>query len=443
MTSTTTTDRSPVLAEHAGCPVHTRCSCRRPLADVGSPQPSTEGQMSRRPAPRHLKAQPSLAARAVPAVAGRRGTALATGAALSVPATIGGVAMAGSATAAPGVAPAAVTAPAAAAVPQAATTLPAAPMTGSTLVVLRYGATGSLVKTLQSRLGGIAVDGSFGPITLRAVKAYQERKGLEVDGIVGPKTWESLGGFPGPTPSEPEPAPNNCTVTVVRYGSTGSLVRTLQERLRISVDGSFGPQTLSAVKSYQSSKGLLVDGVVGPATWSSLGGFPCGTGGGSGPSTGGGSAPADPNALYKLPFPAGTSARISQGPQGSFSHDGRYDQYAIDFAMPTGTSVVAARSGTVYKAGWDVYGGGNAVLLRDASGNCTQYNHMSSISVRAGQSVSQGQQVGRSGNTGNSTGPHLHFGIVGCSNYVSIQVPRTVERGTSYPVGVYARSQND
>ncbi|YAL82779.1 polysaccharide deacetylase family protein [Dermacoccaceae bacterium W4C1] len=64
------------------------------------------------------------------------------------------------------------------------------------------------------------------------------------------------------------------SVVVLRYGSTGELVKELQRRLKVSVDGHFGPGTMKAVKSFQSSKGLTVDGVVGPATWEALGGFP-------------------------------------------------------------------------------------------------------------------------------------------------------------------------
>lgn len=388
-----------------------------------------------RPAPRHLKQQPSLVGRAVPVVTSRRGTALATGAALSVPTSMGGVALAGAADATGTVAPKATSVPAATPAPKAVAAK------SSKMTVLRYGSKGSLVKTLQKRLGGgLKVDGSFGPLTLGSVKAYQKRKNLAVDGYVGPKTWAKLGGYPGTSSS---PAPNKCKVSVVRYGAKGALVKTLQGRLKIATDGSFGPGTLSAVKSYQKSRNLSVDGIVGPKTWSSLGGFPCGTGGGGGGGNGGGGGGAvDPNASYKLPYRAGTSQKITQSPSGQFSHSDKYSKYAIDFAMPSGTSVLASRSGSVYKASWDSYGGGNSVMVKDSSGYCMQYNHLSRINVSRGQSVSQGQRVGYSGSTGNSTGPHLHWGLVTCSGYVSVHAPRSVERGTSYPVGVYAKSQN-
>ncbi|MEU9465765.1 transglycosylase family protein [Streptomyces avermitilis] len=82
----------------------------------------------------------------------------------------------------------------------------------------------------------------------------------------------------------------------------------------------------------------------------------------------------------------------------------------VDFPVPTGTSVKAVAAGHVVSAGW---GGsfGYQVVLRHADGRYTQYAHLSAISVKAGQSVAAGQRIGRSGSTGNSTGPHLHFEV--------------------------------
>ncbi|MFF9275641.1 transglycosylase family protein [Streptomyces griseosporeus] len=82
----------------------------------------------------------------------------------------------------------------------------------------------------------------------------------------------------------------------------------------------------------------------------------------------------------------------------------------VDFPVPTGTSVKAVAPGTVVEAGW---GGsfGYQVVIRHADGRYTQYAHLSAISVRDGQSVGGGQRIGRSGSTGNSTGPHLHFEV--------------------------------
>ncbi|MGW3497447.1 transglycosylase family protein [Streptomyces sp. NPDC001020] len=82
----------------------------------------------------------------------------------------------------------------------------------------------------------------------------------------------------------------------------------------------------------------------------------------------------------------------------------------VDFPVPTGTSVKAVAAGHVISAGW---GGsfGYQVVIRHADGRYTQYAHLSAISVKDGQSVVSGQRIGRSGSTGNSTGPHLHFEV--------------------------------
>ncbi|WP_406423396.1 LysM peptidoglycan-binding domain-containing M23 family metallopeptidase [Streptomyces sp. NBC_00873] len=109
---------------------------------------------------------------------------------------------------------------------------------------------------------------------------------------------------------------------------------------------------------------------------------------------------------YVHPVPGNhtTAYRASGSNWSSGSHTG------IDFPVATGTSVKAITSGTVVTAGW---GGayGNQVVIKHADGHYSQYGHMSSLSVSAGQTVTAGQQVGLSGATGNATGPHLHFEI--------------------------------
>jgi murein DD-endopeptidase MepM/ murein hydrolase activator NlpD len=82
----------------------------------------------------------------------------------------------------------------------------------------------------------------------------------------------------------------------------------------------------------------------------------------------------------------------------------------VDFPVATGTTVKAVAPGRVVSAGW---GGsyGYQVVIRHADGRYTQYAHLSAISVRSGQSVGGGQRIGRSGSTGNATGPHLHFEV--------------------------------
>ena len=100
----------------------------------------------------------------------------------------------------------------------------------------------------------------------------------------------------------------------------------------------------------------------------------------------------------------GTPYRVAGASWSKGYHTG------VDFPVPTGTSVQAVTAGQVVSAGW---GGsfGYQVVIRHADGRYTQYAHLSAISVKDGQSVVGGQRIGRSGSTGNSTGPHLHFEV--------------------------------
>ncbi|MGP3979264.1 peptidoglycan DD-metalloendopeptidase family protein [Streptomyces sp. 8N114] len=102
----------------------------------------------------------------------------------------------------------------------------------------------------------------------------------------------------------------------------------------------------------------------------------------------------------------------------------------IDFTVPTGTPVKAAGPGTVQTAG---QGGayGNQVVIRHQDGTYSQYAHLSKISVSAGKHVKGGQKIGLSGNTGNTSGPHLHFEIRTGPEYGSDinPVPFLRERG--------------
>lgn len=89
---------------------------------------------------------------------------------------------------------------------------------------------------------------------------------------------------------------------------------------------------------------------------------------------------------------------------GATAHSG------IDYAAPIGTPVYAATAGTVTYAGVQ-QGYGNTVMIDAGGGLVTLYGHLSQILVTVGQSVSPGDQVALSGDTGNVTGPHLHFEV--------------------------------
>ncbi|MER6100167.1 M23 family metallopeptidase [Streptomyces sp. NPDC001728] len=116
------------------------------------------------------------------------------------------------------------------------------------------------------------------------------------------------------------------------------------------------------------------------------------------------------------------SASFNQGgAMWAHKHSGQ------DFAVPTGTPVKAAAAGTVVKAGPNGGGDGpaygNAIVVKHANGKYSQYAHLSKIKVHIGQKVGAGQQIALSGNTGNSSGPHLHFEIRNTPNYGSAVNP--------------------
>jgi murein DD-endopeptidase MepM/ murein hydrolase activator NlpD len=83
----------------------------------------------------------------------------------------------------------------------------------------------------------------------------------------------------------------------------------------------------------------------------------------------------------------------------------------LDIGAPLGTPVIASDSGYVTFAGWDKTGYGNLVIINHGNGFLTYYGHLSEITVKKGDTVAQGQRIGRVGASGNSTGPHLDFRI--------------------------------
>lgn len=96
--------------------------------------------------------------------------------------------------------------------------------------------------------------------------------------------------------------------------------------------------------------------------------------------------------------------------QGRISQSVRAGHRAIDYAVVVGTPVKATLSGRVKKAGWDPDGYGNYLVLENGPYQ-VYFAHLSKFDVREGDWIQAGQVIGRSGNTGNSTGPHLHYEI--------------------------------
>jgi peptidoglycan hydrolase-like protein with peptidoglycan-binding domain/GH25 family lysozyme M1 (1,4-beta-N-acetylmuramidase) len=158
---------------------------------------------------------------------------------------------------------------------------------------LHIGAKGNIVKELQAFLNKygykVSIDGDFGGKTEDAIKNFQKKHNLTVDGIVGLNTWTELH-KPIPTPKPapkpvPKPAPKPVLKPVVKpapapkpelkKGDNGSSVKELQTKLnkfgyKLTVDGDFGDNTEKAVKAFQKKNKLSVDGVVGKNTWTKL-----------------------------------------------------------------------------------------------------------------------------------------------------------------------------
>lgn len=129
----------------------------------------------------------------------------------------------------------------------------------------------------------------------------------------------------------------------------------------------------------------------------------------------------DNSYVYRLPFQSSKSFKLIQGYHGTFSHN-IMGGYALDFEMPEGTAVVAAREGKVLeildniitkKAFLDENDQGNFVLILHNDGTLGYYIHLKphGIIVRAGQTVTRGQMIAESGDTGYSVRPHLHFEV--------------------------------
>ena len=155
---------------------------------------------------------------------------------------------------------------------------------------LRTGSTGSAVEQVQfwlntlaqyeSAIPSLAVDGRYGAATASAVRAFQRRYGLTVDGVVGRETWNAIYNEFRSIQSD-NGTPNAYPGTALREGASGQNVRLVQFWLKIAhtvysrlndltVDGRFGAATTAAVKRFQTYFGLTSDGVVGRTTWNKL-----------------------------------------------------------------------------------------------------------------------------------------------------------------------------
>ena len=225
----------------------------------------------------------------------------------------------------------------------------------------------------------IAVDGVRGPYTTRGVRLLQQRRGLIVDGIAGPRTRHALGRLGRPRLGS----------RVISQGARGWDVAALQFLLARHgfpsgpVDGGLGPRSDAALRGFQAWAGLGADGVAGPATLAAL-------------------RRAPPRSILRFAAPLGGAPTDRFGPRGAMFHTGQ------DYPAPFGTPVGAAGRGCVESVGW-IDGYGRVVVIRHRLGMTSWYAHLSRISVPRGRCVVAGDLVGRVGSTGRSTGPHLHL----------------------------------
>ncbi len=146
------------------------------------------------------------------------------------------------------------------------------------------------------------------------------------------------------------------------------------------------------------------------------------------------------NYLYALPFPAEKYRLVGQGFNGAFSHQDEENKYAFDFALPIATPVLAVRDGVVMGIVEDYTEAGvspkfadkaNVVYILHDDGTISSYAHldMFSAKVEPGQRVMRGDMLARSGNTGFSTGPHLHFTILKNEGGKQVSIPYQFDNG--------------
>ncbi|MFF9505169.1 peptidoglycan-binding protein [Streptomyces sp. NPDC014656] len=249
--------------------------------------------------------------------------------------------------------------------------------------VLQKGAAGNDVASLQFLLrhhgGSLTANAEFDSQTRSAVITFQQNQALAADGIVGPATWSRL-------------------VTGVAPGSTQThAVRALQFQLRkhgygnVTADGVFGEQTTAAVNDYKAQHQLTGGSTVGATTWQHLLGSPPGSG---------------PRGTYAFVVPR---EDVFDGRESLlWAH---HDYPASDIAVETGTPAYAITAGTARLNGGLADSCGLGVAIDGDDGVRYQYCHLDSRSVGDGARVAPGQLIARTGNTGNSTGPHLHFGV--------------------------------
>ncbi|MFI5864320.1 peptidoglycan DD-metalloendopeptidase family protein [Streptomyces sp. NPDC051546] len=265
----------------------------------------------------------------------------------------------------------------------------------------------------------------YAPQADQATKAQQIAVAEKVLATQGPGAWPSCGKLAGlqrggPAPETPEaPARGAGTSTVNKNGDAATKARGASAYTVAAGDtlGTIGSELgVSWQTLYSENRSVIGSDpdVIFPGQRLAYGS--------------GGSADSGSSTPAAAPKPKSSSKSSSaEGvlPVSGGSISARYHQAGgwaagyhtgIDFAVSTGTPVRAAAAGTVVSSGWQgAYG--NAVVIKHDDGRYTLSAHLSSATASEGERVSAGEQIGRSGNTGNSTGPHLHFEVRSSNGY--------------------------
>lgn len=262
--------------------------------------------------------------------------------------------------------------------------------------------------------------GIFGPQTESSVKGFQQALGLSQTGRFDASTRSAM---------------NNILGGTLKKGANGPAVRALQDHLvrlgymtRAQVNtgpGVFGPRTDAALRSFQSAQGLTSDGIFGPDTFRALRNARTP----STPGTGNGTGDTSEYRRWNVYSTGDRQARLADGYEDLQAH---HDYTTVNYVMRgltlprrleardvvltrpgennLGQALPSPMEGRVLFAGNENDGYGNKVVIRnDQTGQISMVAHMQSISVRRGEAVSYGQQLGSQGSTGNSTGAHIHI----------------------------------
>ena len=218
--------------------------------------------------------------------------------------------------------------------------------------------------------------------TTAAIAILQQRLGVTADGIFGPQTRARL--FPYGTPV--------LGTRLLSIGAKGYDVALLRVELAFHgfpsgpFSSAYTPRTARAVLRFQRFAGLPTTAMAGPLTARAL------------------RAPV-PVSPLRLSWPVATSITSGYGLRGARFHGG------VDIVAGLGTPVGSPGSGEVVYAGWRAGGWGNAVMVAHGGGVRSLVAHLSRVDVHVGDRVRTGTQLGLAGATGNASGPHVHFEV--------------------------------